>query len=204
MRLDRSRGGVNGWRWTVDRPLLVRYFSVANRGNTTVWTANCDERWRTPPDVDGPPNDGKWGEWSEWTECTKTCGGGTGVRRRRCDSPKPNMSGRPCAGPAVAVGKCNEHECGQLSPGTVAAVRRLLASEPHNVVAAAGDRLIVSCDTYTVDAVKADSPHAKFGWLHNGKPISATTKDDDRCTLGEPFIPKKNTLLILILNIRDK
>ncbi|VVC27876.1 Immunoglobulin-like fold,Kringle,Kringle-like fold,Thrombospondin type-1 (TSP1) repeat,Kringle [Cinara cedri] len=184
LKLNRGRDDESDWQWPIDRSLLVRYFSVANRGSTTTWTVNCDERWRTPPDVTGPPKDGRWGEWSEWTECTKTCGGGTGVRVRRCDSPRPNMSGRPCAGPAAAVGKCNEHECGQVSVKTVAAVRRLLADKPYNVVAKAGDTLIMSCDPFTVDAVKVDSPIAKFGWLHNGKQILTVTKDDN-CTLGE-------------------
>lgn len=172
--------------WTVDRPLLVRYFSVANRGGRTAWTANCDEPWRRPPDVDGPPRDGGWGEWSEWERCTKTCGGGTGVRSRRCDNPRPNVSGKPCAGPATAVGACNEHECGQVSARTAAAVRRLLIGRPHhNAVAAVGDRLTVSCDRPAVDAVKADSPRAQFGWLRNGKTASAPDESHDQCVLSE-------------------
>jgi len=175
--------GDDGWRWTVDRrPLLVRYFSVANRGGTTTWTVNCDEPWRRAPDVDGPPRDGGWGEWTEWERCTKTCGGGTGVRSRRCDRPAPNMAGRPCAGPASTTGRCNEHECGHVSAATAAAVRRTLAGRSHNVAAAVGDRLTVSCDRPILDVVKADSPRAQFGWLRNGKPVPAAR---DGCDLGE-------------------
>lgn len=184
---------AGGGRWTVARPLLVRHFSVANRGGRTAWTVNCDEPWRPAPDTDGPPRDGGWGEWGDWERCTKTCGGGTGVRGRRCDRPRPNMAGRPCAGPATEVGECNAHRCGQPSARTVAAARRRLAHRSHNVVAAAGHRLTMSCDRPTVDAVRADSPRAAFAWLHNGKRVrrqksSATDDDDDDdtgCTLGK-------------------
>lgn len=183
-------GGVHVRHWTIDRkrPLLVRYFSVANRGGgRTEWTVNCDEPWRRPPDVDGPPRDGGWGEWGEWERCTKSCGGGTGMRSRRCDSPRPNVSGRPCAGPVTAVGACNQHECEQVSDKTAAAVRRSLAGRPHNAVAAVGDRLTLSCDPTTVDAIRADSPRARFSWLRNGKVVTSTVVDDenDRCALGK-------------------
>lgn len=183
-------GGVHVRHWTIDRkrPLLVRYFSVANRGGgRTEWTVNCDEPWRRPPDVDGPPRDGGWGEWGEWDRCTKSCGGGTGMRSRRCDSPRPNVSGRPCAGPATAVGACNQHECGQVSDKTAAAVRRSLADRPHNAVAAVGDRLTLLCDPTTVDAIRADSPRARFSWLRNGKIVTSTVVNDenDKCALGK-------------------
>lgn len=184
--------GVHRRQWTVavERPLLVRYFSVANRGGgRTEWTVNCDEPWRRLPDVDGPPRDGAWGKWGEWERCTKSCGGGTGVRRRRCDSPRPNVSGRPCPGPASVVGACNQHECGQVSDKTAAAVRRSLAGRTHNAVAAVGDRLTVLCDRTIVDAVRADSPRAQFGWLQNGRTVESTVgaTDDhsDGCTLGK-------------------
>lgn len=188
LRLDSSGGGRVGYRqsWNVvERPLLVRYFSVANRGGRTAWTVNCDERWRPPPDVDGPPRDGGWGEWTEWDLCTKPCGGGTGERRRRCDSPKPNLSGRPCAGPATSVGKCNDHECGQVSAKTRAMVRALLAGRAHNVVVAAGGRLTVTCDRPIVDAVKRESPRARFSWLRNGRSVPTAETADDHCTCSE-------------------
>lgn len=178
LKLD-SDGG--GWQWTVQQPLLIRYFSVANRGGRTAWTVNCDEQWRPPPDVDGAPRNGGWSEWGDWEECTKVCGGGTGERRRRCDNPRPNMSGKPCDGPSTIVGKCNQHECGQLSAKSLAKARRQLAVRPHNVSSVAGDRLTLSCDQPIVDDVRIESPDARFGWLHNGKPVS----NSDGCTLGE-------------------
>lgn len=194
LRLD--SGGVDDdgprlttlW-WNVDGgpPLLVRHFSVANRNGRTVWTVNCDERWRRPPDLDGRPRDGGWSGWGEWERCTKACGGGTGMRRRRCDSPTPNMSGRPCAGPDTATGPCNQHECGQVSARTAATARRQLIAGTHSVAAAAGDRLSVSCDRSTADAVRADAPRATFAWLHNGKPVPFNAGG---CTLSETFDPR--------------
>jgi len=39
--------------------------------------------------------DGNWGEWSEWSTCTKTCKHGKQSRTRECNSPAPNMEGKP-------------------------------------------------------------------------------------------------------------
>lgn len=164
--------------WNVTR-LWIRRFSVANRGGRTTWTVNCPQ----PPDMDGSPRDGGWSEWSEWEQCTSECGGGTGVRTRRCDNPRPNMLGRPCVGPVSAAGRCNEHACGLASAKTVAAIRRrMVAIGARNVTAVAGGTLMMSCDRFAVDAVKADSPLARFGWLRNGRPLSPTV---DGCDLSK-------------------
>lgn len=186
LRLNHSKGE---WQWTVDQPFLVRYISVANRGGRTVWTVNCDEQWRPPPDVDSPPMDGGWSEWSDWEECTKTCGGGTGVRHRQCNNPTPNMSGRPCVGRSTSVVNCNEHECGQISAKTIELIRRTLASRSHNMMATTGDKITLSCDRKIVEIVITDSPRAKFSWLHNGKTIFSPLGDrHDPCTLSKSKI----------------
>lgn len=107
------------------------------------------------------------------------------MRDRRCDNPKPNMSGKPCAGPVTVVGKCNKHECGQVSAKTATMVHQRLAGRANNVAAATGDRLTVSCDRPQVDAVRGDSPRAEFRWFRNGKQIRAPTAgDDNNCDLG--------------------
>ena len=39
---------------------------------------------------------GGWGAWSPWSACTITCGGGTRIRYRACDSPPPRYGARFC------------------------------------------------------------------------------------------------------------
>jgi len=74
-----------------------------------------------------------------------------------------------------------------VSDKTAAAVRRSLAGRPHNAVAEVGDRLTLWCDQTTVDAIRADSPRARFSWLRNGKIVTSTVVDDknDSCALGK-------------------
>ena len=40
--------------------------------------------------------DGGWGAWGEWSACSKTCGGATVTRVRKCDNPAPSNGGKPC------------------------------------------------------------------------------------------------------------
>ena len=40
--------------------------------------------------------DGGWGAWGSWTPCSKTCGGATVTRERKCDNPAPQNEGKPC------------------------------------------------------------------------------------------------------------
>ncbi|CAH3136107.1 unnamed protein product [Pocillopora meandrina] len=42
------------------------------------------------------PIDGGWGAWGEWSACSKTCGGATVTRVRKCDNPAPSNGGKPC------------------------------------------------------------------------------------------------------------
>ena len=55
--------------------------------------------------------DGSWGAWSEWTACTLSCGGGTRLRTRGCDSPAPSDNGRYCAGSDRQLDYCNRDHC---------------------------------------------------------------------------------------------
>ena len=36
---------------------------------------------------------GRWSKWGAFTVCTKTCGGGTRKRERRCNNPEPKNGG---------------------------------------------------------------------------------------------------------------
>ena len=55
--------------------------------------------------------DGKWSTWSNWGSCSKTCGGGTRLRSRSCDSPPPSGNGKDCAGSSTKTGQCNTNAC---------------------------------------------------------------------------------------------
>jgi hypothetical protein len=42
--------------------------------------------------------DGEWSGWTPWGYCDRTCGNGTRIRTRRCDSPAPEFGGKECIG----------------------------------------------------------------------------------------------------------
>ncbi|XP_066934997.1 uncharacterized protein [Clytia hemisphaerica] len=54
---------------------------------------------------------GNWGRWSSYGGCSKTCGGGSRTRTRRCDSPKPQNGGASCKGSSTQSGRCNIQKC---------------------------------------------------------------------------------------------
>ncbi|XP_050536947.1 uncharacterized protein LOC126903053 [Daktulosphaira vitifoliae] len=169
--------------WTLSgksAPLLVRYFSVANRGGQTTWTVNCN-----PPDIDGTPRNGGWSDWGEWEQCSKTCGTGMGIRYRQCDNPKPNMFGEPCVGPTEFPGKCNEHECGQLSKKTIKNIQDRIRQKTYNLHAVEGEKLILVCNKNSVNAVKVDLVNPTFDWIKNGKLLEKGGKnvENDGCKL---------------------
>ena len=65
--------------------------------------------------------DGGWSEWSQWSSCSKTCGRGSKVRARSCDSPVPRFGGLQCQGDVEETGDCQLSECpGKLSKLEVA------------------------------------------------------------------------------------
>ena len=59
--------------------------------------------------------DGGWGAWGSWSSCSKTCGGGSQSRTRRCDNPKPQNGGEVCKGSSRQTRKCNTNAC--VKPG---------------------------------------------------------------------------------------
>ena len=56
---------------------------------------------------------GGYGEWEAAGGCSKSCGGGEQVFRRKCDRPIPANNGRNCSalGPAEEKRECNTQPC---------------------------------------------------------------------------------------------
>ncbi|XP_061170856.1 mucin-like protein [Saccostrea echinata] len=54
---------------------------------------------------------GQWGSWSGWKLCSVTCGNGTEVYHRSCDSPAPNHGGRHCVGHSTKLVPCSASPC---------------------------------------------------------------------------------------------
>ena len=56
--------------------------------------------------------DGGYGPWTT-SACSKTCGGGTQTKTRRCNSPTPAHGGKDCSrlGPASQQQACNANHC---------------------------------------------------------------------------------------------
>ena len=54
---------------------------------------------------------GNWGKWSGFGVCSKTCGGGTKSRSRKCNNPSPAHGGRKCSGSSTQSAQCNTQHC---------------------------------------------------------------------------------------------
>uniref|UniRef100_A0A8C7VBG6 SCO-spondin n=1 Tax=Oryzias sinensis TaxID=183150 RepID=A0A8C7VBG6_9TELE len=67
--------------------------------------------------------DGGWGQWAAWTQCSLSCGTGLQSRRRSCDNPAAQGSGRGCMGAAEQTKDCNTQTC----KGT----HQISNTEPH-------------------------------------------------------------------------
>ncbi|XP_019645326.1 PREDICTED: uncharacterized protein LOC109486081 [Branchiostoma belcheri] len=55
--------------------------------------------------------DGEFGQWSGWSHCLSTCGEGSRMRTRECDSPPPSAGGRYCSGVSVEFQPCDLPPC---------------------------------------------------------------------------------------------
>ena len=55
-----------------------------------------------------------WGDFSDWTTCSVSCGGGSHMRTRVCDSPAPQYGGEDCTVDGSADSEtesCNSDPC---------------------------------------------------------------------------------------------
>ena len=64
------------------------------------------------------PVAGSWSSWSVWESCSKTCGPGHKVRRRKCSNPYPQHGGTHCKGSNFELKYCLRKFCNDTSEFT--------------------------------------------------------------------------------------
>ncbi|XP_076657285.1 uncharacterized protein LOC143361615 [Halictus rubicundus] len=144
-------------------PLLFYFFSIGvDPGGWVTWSVNC-----LPMDIDGPPIDGGWSEWGPWS-CSASCNGGTGTRKRLCNSPAPNVKGEPCVGPHTMVGRCNEILCGDVTQDTITLINRRVRSNYTSLTVKEFHSATITSDENIVDLIVKESPHSELQWSLNG------------------------------------
>jgi len=57
------------------------------------------------------PVNGGWGAWGNWSNCSATCGDGTQIRSKPCDTPAPAYGGKNCSGNGTESRSCNLKPC---------------------------------------------------------------------------------------------
>ncbi|XP_017755449.1 PREDICTED: uncharacterized protein LOC108547430 [Eufriesea mexicana] len=138
-------------------PLVFYFFSVGvDSGNWITWSVNCI-----------PTVDGGWSEWGPWA-CSASCNGGTGTRKRRCESPKPNIRGEPCVGPSTMTGRCNEILCGDITEDTVNLINRRIRMNYTAFTVKEHNSITIKSDSDIVKLITTESPRSELQWSLNG------------------------------------
>ncbi|KAK7491692.1 hypothetical protein BaRGS_00017145 [Batillaria attramentaria] len=81
---------------------------------TGVWWRQGWGAGRTRPFKTRSPVNGGFGSWSQWSSCSQSCGGGTEIRTRMCNNPRPENDGRGCDGGWIETRQCNRQSCQPL------------------------------------------------------------------------------------------
>ncbi|XP_044747141.1 uncharacterized protein LOC123308512 [Coccinella septempunctata] len=160
----------------VEHPILIYYFTVGVDNGEVLWSANCDRL-----DVDGPPRDGGWSRWSDWT-CSVPCGGGDGFKTRSCTNPPPNVRGRLCVGAPAATGRCNDFECGDVSPRTADRIREDLRTNFFSFVVEENEDVVIPIDRKILKVIGTESPKSRYEWTLNGMVVK---EEDERFRLAD-------------------
>ncbi|XP_033330856.2 uncharacterized protein LOC117222927 isoform X1 [Megalopta genalis] len=168
-------------------PLLFYFFSVGvDPGGWVTWSVNC-----LPMDIDGPPIDGGWSEWGPWA-CSASCNGGTGTRKRLCNSPAPNVKGEPCVGPHTMVGRCNEILCGDVTQDTLTLINRRIRANNTALTVKEFHSVTIMSDEDIIELIGKESPHSELQWSLNGIFVQEET---DRVELKNDNIEIRKTLV---------
>ena len=57
---------------------------------------------------------GGWSAWNDETECSRQCGYGEKVQKRKCDSPSPAKDGEYCTGKHLRAEACMKRKCDDI------------------------------------------------------------------------------------------
>ena len=68
------------------------------------WIGRCVKQHNIPAPVDG-----SWGEWTAHSGCSRTCGGGVAISKRRCEQPKYEYSPHTTTRELNTVGNSLDH-----------------------------------------------------------------------------------------------